>query len=64
MGKDEELKKVIKLITWWIAEIKANNYVNLYDINKVAEDLSRSLLNYGKTALLFLCLKAVQSRRR
>lgn len=49
MGKEEELKKVIKLITQWIAEIKANNFVNFYDINKVAEDLSRSLLNeiYG-----------------
>jgi hypothetical protein len=43
MGKEEELKKVIKLISWWITEIKTNNCVNFYDINKVAEDLSRSL---------------------
>lgn len=49
MGKEEELKRVIKLITLWITEIKVNNCVNFYDINKVAEDLSRRILNeiYG-----------------
>lgn len=45
MEKEEELKNIIKLITWWGAQIKASNCLNFYDINKVAEDLAMILLN-------------------
>ncbi len=45
MLKEIEIKETINLITWWIAEIKANNYIGFYDINKVTEDLAMKLLN-------------------
>ncbi len=45
----EEIDRVIKLVSLWVTEIKANNYLDFYDINKVAEDLALKLLNeiYG-----------------
>jgi hypothetical protein len=45
MGREEEIKQVIELMTWWVSKIKTNNYIEFYDINKVAEDLALKLLN-------------------
>jgi hypothetical protein len=45
MGQEEDIKRVSELISLWVTKIKINNYVNFYDINKVAEDLSLKLLN-------------------
>jgi tetratricopeptide (TPR) repeat protein len=42
---EEETNRVLDLMTFWVAKIKANNYLDFYDINKVAEDLALKLLN-------------------
>jgi hypothetical protein len=45
MHREEEVKRVIELISLWITKIKGNNHLDFYDINRVAEDLARQLLN-------------------
>ncbi len=45
MAMKDEIDRVIKLVSLWVTEIKANNYLDFYDINKVAEDLAVKLLN-------------------
>ncbi|MFL0196032.1 SMEK domain-containing protein [Clostridium sp. WILCCON 0269] len=45
MYKERELKEVVGLITRWIGEIRLNNFINLYDINKLSEGLALKLLN-------------------
>ena len=49
MGMKEEIDQIGDLINYWILKIEANNYLDFYDINKVAEDLAVKLLNqiYG-----------------
>jgi tetratricopeptide (TPR) repeat protein len=42
---EEEIKRVLELMTFWVTKIKANNYLDFYDINKLAEDLALKLLN-------------------
>ncbi len=44
-GMEEEIKRVIELMTYWVMKIKANNCLDFYDINRVAEDLALRLLN-------------------
>ncbi len=49
MSREEQIKRVIELITRWVTKISANNYIDFYNINKVSEDLALKLLNeiYG-----------------
>jgi len=49
MSEEEEIKRVNHLIAWWLSKIQLNDYADLFDINKIAEDLSLMLLNtiYG-----------------
>jgi hypothetical protein len=45
MNKRKEIDRVIHLLSWWLPKIKLNNYIEFFDINKIAEDLSLLLLN-------------------
>jgi hypothetical protein len=45
MAMKDEIDRVLKLVSLWVTEIKANNHLDFYDINKVAEDLAMKLLN-------------------
>lgn len=45
MSKEKDIKKVIHLISWWLSKIKLNNCIDLFDINKIAEDITLMLLN-------------------
>ena len=49
MRRENDLKRVIELITWWVLQVKSNNCVDFFDINRVSEDLALKLLNetYG-----------------
>lgn len=49
MIKKENMERVNQLLSRWLTEIKLNNAISLYDINKYAEDLALRLLNaiYG-----------------
>ena len=49
MGLEEEIKWVIELMSLWVMKIKTSNYLDFYDINRVAEGLALKLLNeiYG-----------------
>lgn len=49
MRKEDDLKRVIELISWWVMQVKSNNCVDFFDINKVSEDLALKILNetYG-----------------
>jgi hypothetical protein len=49
MIKKENMERVNQLLSRWLTEIKLNNAISLYDINKYAEDLVVRLLNaiYG-----------------
>jgi hypothetical protein len=49
MRGEDDLKRVIELITWWVLQVKSNNCVDFFDINRVSEDLALKLLNeiYG-----------------
>ncbi|NIM15373.1 MAG: SMEK domain-containing protein [Candidatus Aminicenantes bacterium] len=45
MGRQEEFKRIHRLISRWVTEIRLNNALDLYDINRIAEDIARCLLN-------------------
>lgn len=45
MSKKKDIERVIHLISWWLFKIKLNNCIDLFDINKIAEDLAAMLLN-------------------
>lgn len=45
MDKKSEIEKIINLLKSWILEVKFNNTLNFYDINKYSEGLSEKLLN-------------------
>ncbi len=45
MGMEDEIKRVIELMSLWVTKIEGNNYLDFFDINKVAEDLALKLLN-------------------
>jgi hypothetical protein len=49
MRREDDLKRVIELITWWVLQVKSNNCIDFFDINRVSEDLALKLLNeiYG-----------------
>jgi hypothetical protein len=49
MRREDDLKRVIELITWWVLQVKSNNCVDFFDINRVSEDLALKILNetYG-----------------
>lgn len=49
MAREEDLKKVINLLSVWIVRIRNNNAISLFDINKIAESFCLKLLNliYG-----------------
>jgi hypothetical protein len=42
---EEESNRVLDLMTFWVSKIKAKNYQDLYDINRLSEDLALKLLN-------------------
>jgi hypothetical protein len=45
MSKETDIKKVIHLTSWWLSQIRLNNCIELFDINKFAEDIALMLLN-------------------
>jgi tetratricopeptide (TPR) repeat protein len=45
VGMEEESKRVLELMTFWVSKIKADNYLDFYDINRLSEDLALKLLN-------------------
>jgi HEAT repeat protein len=45
MSEEEEIKRTNHSISWWLNQISVNGYVDLLDINKIAEDLAMMLLN-------------------
>jgi SpoVK/Ycf46/Vps4 family AAA+-type ATPase len=49
MRREDDLKRVIELISWWVTQVKLNNCIDFFDINRVSEDLALKLLNeiYG-----------------
>lgn len=53
MTRELEIKQLNYYFSVWIAEIRVNNYVTFYDINKISEGLACQLLNllYGYNLL-------------
>ncbi|HLP60926.1 MAG TPA: SMEK domain-containing protein [Candidatus Deferrimicrobium sp.] len=49
MNKENDIKKVIHLIAWWLSKLELNEFIDLFDLNKITEDIVLMLLNeiYG-----------------
>jgi len=45
MSKKKDIDQVIHLISWWLSKIRVNNCIDLFDINRIAEDVALMLLN-------------------
>lgn len=45
MTKENEIKELIQLFAIWITEIRINNYISFYDINKISEGFVCDFLN-------------------
>jgi hypothetical protein len=45
MNKENDIKEIIHLIAWWLSKIRLHNHIELFDINKFAEDIALLLLN-------------------
>ena len=52
---EEESNRVLDLMTFWVAKIKAKNYQDLYDINRLSEDLALKLLGLQKNLWVKQC---------
>lgn len=45
MKQEKELNRISDLVALWLLKIRTKNALNRYDINRISQELARTLLN-------------------